>query len=101
VHEFSNGGIAFGMLDMVFPYQSDTIVLQPGERLLLYTDGVTEAMNSDGMQYDTSDTLKKFMLRNRPAAAETFINALMADVAQFTGSAPQSDDITALYLLRQ
>jgi serine phosphatase RsbU (regulator of sigma subunit) len=100
IEEFANGGIAFGMLDLEFPYQSDRIVIQPGERVLLYTDGVPEAMNSEGRQYDTHDTMKRFMIANRPDSAEHFIRSLMNDVTAFTGSAPQSDDITAMYLLR-
>lgn len=100
IEEFANGGIAFGMLDIDFPYQSDRIIIQPGERVLLYTDGVPEAMNSDEELYDTSDSFKKFMINTRPESAEHFIHALMSDVSSFTGSAPQSDDITALYLLR-
>lgn len=100
IQEFANGGIAFGMLDIEFPYQSDLLTIRPGERLLLYTDGVPEAMNSKGMLYDTSDALKKFMINNRPGSAEAFVRSLMSDVTGFTGSAPQSDDITALYLLR-
>ncbi|MDL1893921.1 serine/threonine-protein phosphatase, partial [Sphingobacteriales bacterium CHB3] len=100
IEEFANGGIAFGMLDIDFPYQSDRIIIQPGERVLLYTDGVPEAMNSDEKLYDTNDSFKKFMINNRPESAEDFIHSLMSDVSSFTGSAPQSDDITALYLLR-
>lgn len=100
VQELANGGIAFGMIDMDFPYQSDQVVVAPGERVLLYTDGVTEAMNAEKKQYDTNGTLMNFMLKNRPAKAETFIHDLISDVTNFTGSAPQSDDITAMYVLR-
>jgi serine phosphatase RsbU (regulator of sigma subunit) len=99
IQELAAGGIAFGMLDIDFPYQSDRMTIQPGERLLLYTDGVPEAMNSEEKQYDANDSLRTFMINNRPGSAETFIRSLLEDVTTFTGSAPQSDDITAMYLL--
>lgn len=95
------GGIAFGMLDMDFPYETDCVTLEPGERVLFYTDGVTEAMNLHGNQYDSTGALARFMRENVPESAEQFIRDLIADVVAFTGSAPQSDDITALYLFRK
>lgn len=101
IEEYAAGGIAFGMLDIEFPYQSDRIIIQPGERVLLYTDGVPEAMNNDEKQYDADDSLKNLVRTRRPSGAAEFIRLLIDDVAAFTGSAPQSDDITAMYLLRR
>ncbi len=100
VDSLSRGGIAFGMMDMDFPYETDSVTIAHGERVLLYTDGVTEAMNAQGKQYDEHDALKRFLIAHRPAAAEEFVRGLLADVAVFTGSAPQSDDMTAMYLTR-
>jgi phosphoserine phosphatase RsbU/P len=101
VHELSVGGVPFGMLDMDFPFQSEKVTLNPGERLLLYTDGVTEAANEESELYDSSNPLKEFVVRRRPERADEFIRALIADVRKFTGSAVQSDDITAIYLVRR
>ena len=101
VHELSVGGVPFGMLDMDFPFESEKVTLNPGERLLLYTDGVTEAANEESELYDSSNPLKEFVIRRKPDRADEFINALIADVRKFTGSAVQSDDITAIYLLRR
>lgn len=101
VDSLSRGGIAFGMIDIDFPYEADSVTIAPGERVLLYTDGVTEAMNAQGKQYDAQDGLRHFLVANRPLSAETFVRDLLADVAAFTGAAPQSDDITAMYLVRR
>lgn len=100
VIELSQGGIPFGMLGIDFPYQSEAIALGPGDRLLLYTDGITEANDDGGRLYDSEGSLKSFFERQTPADARTFIADLIADVKAFTGSAPQADDITALYLMR-
>ncbi|HXG37485.1 MAG TPA: PP2C family protein-serine/threonine phosphatase [Bacteroidota bacterium] len=101
VQQLTAGGIAFGMLDMDFPYETDCVTLEPGERVLFYTDGITEAMDGHGNLYDSAGTLADIMRRNTPASAEQFVRDLVADVVAFTASAPQSDDITALYLFRK
>jgi serine phosphatase RsbU (regulator of sigma subunit) len=100
VMELSQGGIPLGMLGIDFPYQCETITLGRGDRLLLYTDGITEAHNEESRLYDTDGTLKDFFAKQTPDHAGDFIAALIADVKAFTGSAPQADDITALYLMR-
>jgi sigma-B regulation protein RsbU (phosphoserine phosphatase) len=99
--ELGNGGLALGMMDMEFPYETDSVVLEPGDRLLLYTDGVSEAMNASGALYDTEGTLRNLVVRHRPDRSELFIRELIADIQRFVGSAPQADDITALYLMRR
>jgi sigma-B regulation protein RsbU (phosphoserine phosphatase) len=100
-HELGKGGLALGMMDMEFPYETDSVVLGRGDRLLLFTDGVSEAMNAAGTLYDGDGALREFVLRHRPDRSETFIHGLIADIQQFVGSAPQADDITALYLIRR
>jgi serine phosphatase RsbU (regulator of sigma subunit) len=99
--ELSQGGVPFGMLDMDFPYQSETTPIGSGDRLLLYTDGITEASTVSGELYDSAVPLKDFFLKHRPEKADTFIQDLIADIRRFTGDAPQSDDITAMILLRR
>ncbi len=88
------------MLGIDFPYQCETITLGPGDRLLLYTDGITEAHDEQSRLYDKDGALKDFFAGQTPANARDFISALIADVKAFTGTAPQADDITALYLMR-
>jgi serine phosphatase RsbU (regulator of sigma subunit) len=100
IQELNAGGIALGMLDIDFPFQSEHFTIGKGERLLLYTDGIPEATNEHQVLYDTHVPLQQFVLRVRPERAEKFIQELILDIKNFTGNAPQSDDITALYLLR-
>ena len=100
IKELAEGGIPFGMLGMDFPYNSQKVALNPGESVLLYTDGVTEAMNHKEDQYDDVRPLTDFYRTHRDLPAARFIHLLMEDIDDFTGSTPQSDDITALYLKR-
>jgi sigma-B regulation protein RsbU (phosphoserine phosphatase) len=100
LQELLLGGIPLGMIDMDFPYQSETVTIAKGERLLLYTDGIPEATDGRQRLYEEDFPLKDYVSGHVPARAETFIHELIADVKKFTGSAPQNDDITAVYLLK-
>lgn len=101
IRQLTAGGVPFGMLDLDFPYQSEQTVLAPGDRLLLYTDGVTEAIDERERLYDTEAPLIDFFVHHRHDRADAFIRDLINDLKRFTGNAPQSDDITALYLMRR
>ena len=94
------GGVAFGMFDMGLPFEGEKLKINKGERLLLYTDGIPEAMNEKEEEY-SDERLEKFFIKNKPVKAETFINNIVSDVKKHTGNTPQSDDITALYLIRK
>src|SRR5499426_3836636 len=92
----SLGGRVLGLVEQTL-YASGRIVLRPGEALLLYTDGVTEAMNPSETLY-SDQRLAEFLRTNRGSAPRQIIGDLIGDVKQFAGGAPQSDDITVLAL---
>ena len=101
VEELKLGGIPLGMLEADFPYQSEHATLTKGGGLLLYTDGVTEAENDHHELYEQQHSLSGFLASRRPVHAEQFIEDLLIELRNHTGSAPQNDDITALYLIRK
>jgi sigma-B regulation protein RsbU (phosphoserine phosphatase) len=76
-------------------YQTRKIILNPGDMLLLYTDGVTEAMDKKEELYSEERLLGAVEKseQNRP---EDLIAAILKSVQEFAGEAPQSDDITCL-----
>lgn len=89
----TRGGIALAaMSDM--KYKSSACRLEDGDFILLYTDGVTEAMNQAGELYGESRLEKFISSANAISVAELFSN-----VATFANGAEQSDDITALSLV--
>jgi phosphoserine phosphatase RsbU/P len=90
------GGRALGLVEQS-PYASGRMVLGPGEGLLLYSDGVTEAMDSSEALY-SDQRLARFLAGNRRSSPRQIIGDLVSDVRSFAGAAPQSDDITALAL---
>ena len=76
-------------------YRIGEIALHPGDRLFLYTDGVTEATNTENKLYG-EDRLLTFMNRNAAMEATTLLPALKTNIDEFVGEAPQFDDITML-----
>ena len=92
------GGIALGVLPG-FDYKQTSHVLQPGETIVLYTDGVTEAMNADGELFGI-EGLQNYFANTPPADSEGTSQQVMQAVSDFAGNAPQSDDITCLTLQR-
>jgi sigma-B regulation protein RsbU (phosphoserine phosphatase) len=90
------GGISLGLMEQG-PYASGGVVLGPGESLLLYTDGVTEAMNPSRTLY-SDERLELFLGTTDSLAPRQIIDSLISDVRHFAGQAPQSDDITVLAL---
>ncbi|GFK94588.1 Phosphoserine phosphatase RsbU [Fundidesulfovibrio magnetotacticus] len=67
--------------------------LEPGQLLLLYTDGIHEAVNPDGAMYGR-ERLKAVLAANANAPASTVVNALMADLKVFKDGLPLEDDVT-------
>ena len=92
------GGIALGVLPG-HDYKQTSHVLQPGETIVLYTDGVTEAMNADGELFGI-EGLREYFANTPPVDSEGTSQQVMQAVADFAGDAPQSDDITCLTLQR-
>jgi sigma-B regulation protein RsbU (phosphoserine phosphatase) len=72
--------------------------LDPGDMLLAFTDGVTEAKNTADEQY--TDERLEMLMTAAPDSAEALLAYVQADVKLHVGLAPQSDDITMLALRR-
>jgi serine phosphatase RsbU (regulator of sigma subunit) len=94
------GGVAFGMFDMGLPFDSQKLVLEKGERLFIFSDGIPEAMDKDEEEY-TDERMEKYFIDVTPNNAGDFIKAIVSDVKAHTNGETQSDDITALYLIRK
>jgi sigma-B regulation protein RsbU (phosphoserine phosphatase) len=88
------GGMMAGLYDIA-KYECGSLQLEPGDGVLLYTDGLTEAFDAAGAMFGDSG-----LLANLEAAAhapvEEVVKGLMRGVKAFTGSAPQSDDMTVM-----
>jgi sigma-B regulation protein RsbU (phosphoserine phosphatase) len=90
---FSPGFVLGPMPDI--EYRTEEILLQPGELFLLYTDGVTEAINPK-MELFGEELLLQVVNRCGSISPKEVINAIRSEVHSFADGAPQSDDITML-----
>ncbi|HEX7776647.1 MAG TPA: SpoIIE family protein phosphatase [Parvibaculum sp.] len=79
------------------PYRTGEATLVPGDRLFLYTDGITEANDPDSALYG-DERLMKAMENSRHLPGRELIDAVITSVDGFAKTAPQFDDITCLTL---
>ena len=92
IQEVTARGIALGVLEDI-ELEEREIDVAPGDLLVFYTDGVTEAMNTSGQQFD-GERLRAAVIANPDASAQQILSAVVDAVRAFTGDTPQSDDIT-------
>ena len=92
------GGIALGVMPGL-EYKESNVTLAPGDTLVLYTDGVSEAMNSEGEEFGVA-RLRQIFDGQAPASARDANEAILQSVTNFAGETPQSDDVTCLVLRR-
>ena len=89
--------VAAGVMEG-YRYAKETVTFTPGTRILVYTDGVTEAEQKDHAQYGDARLLAFTSAHAKDMPAD-LIDNLMRDLDAFTDGAEQSDDITALAVL--
>lgn len=78
-------------------YRLNEVTLLPGDRVFLYTDGVTEATDTDENLYG-ENRLIEYMGAKRSEDSVTLLHSLKTDIDSFVNGAPQFDDITMLVL---
>ena len=92
-------GLALGVLPG-FDFLQHSHELSPGDTVILYTDGVTEAINTEEEQLGLK-RLRETFAQNPPKAAEDAGRRVIDLVNEFAGDAPQFDDTTCLVLRRE
>ena len=90
------GGLIIGAMRNS-EYQSNVIMLQPGESIFFYTDGVTEAFNKEKEEYKEI-RLEKVIEGKHSLSTTDLVTQVFEDVQTFTNGFEQSDDITCLAL---
>lgn len=94
------GGMVLGMVAHDMFQRSlteETLQVEPGDVMLLYTDGVSETANAAREEF-TEQRLAESLKRLSQATAREVAEGLEAEVAAFRGQAPQEDDVTLLVL---
>ena len=91
-------GVVLGLVEGM-DYAERRATLQPGETLVMYSDGVSEAMNPEGEEFGT-ERLKRLFEGAAPTSAEEANATILKAITAFAGDHAQSDDITCLVLHR-
>lgn len=78
-------------------YRAGSMILEPGDKIFQYTDGVTEATNIHNKLYGM-ERLEVILNKVKCGTPHEILPAVKADVDEFVGEAPQFDDITMLCL---
>ena len=79
-------------------YQADRVQLLPGDALVLFTDGITEATNSSGGFYGKERLAAAVALVDKSASATALLAAISSDVHAFVAAAEPSDDLALLVI---
>jgi sigma-B regulation protein RsbU (phosphoserine phosphatase) len=99
VQALCNTGMPLGLFQDVI-WGQGVVQLAPGDVLVLYTDGITEARDAQREFFD-EDRLRESLIANRGQPAETIRDAILGAVDEFVGDAPQSDDIGLVVVARE
>jgi serine phosphatase RsbU (regulator of sigma subunit) len=97
VHEIQASGTPIGLVPMM-EYKSETLVFQPGSRLLFYTDGLTEVFQGDD-EFGPERLLATFR-ECKSEDCTAILKVLWQQLVEFSRGEPQQDDMTALALVR-
>jgi pSer/pThr/pTyr-binding forkhead associated (FHA) protein len=92
-------GLPLGVLEE-FDFETVTAKLEPGESVVLYSDGVSEAVNSQGMMY-TSERIVERLANMQRKSPEEIGRALLDDLQRYVGDYEQSDDISIVVFGRK
>ena len=91
------GGLLLGVMQDM-PYKRGSVDLNPGDVLVSFTDGVTEAMSPEEEEFH-EDRLEAILREHQDESAQHILNAVRAAIVDFTGSETQlSDDLTMIVM---
>lgn len=95
----NDGNLVLGVMEEM-KFKRSSLQLNPGDALVMYTDGVTEAENTEHAQFGES-RLETELAALKGAESKQIVTSVLAKVREFTAGAPQSDDITQLVIRRK
>jgi sigma-B regulation protein RsbU (phosphoserine phosphatase) len=94
LRRLDSGGPPLGLFDAI-PFQEETVSLEPGDWVVVFSDGVSEALSAAGEEFGDARIAEvaRAHYDHEPAV---LLEALLSSVRTFATGAPQSDDVTAL-----
>ncbi|MBN1397550.1 MAG: PP2C family protein-serine/threonine phosphatase, partial [Bacteroidetes bacterium] len=97
VETLEEGGLILGVFKTTAPYAESAVKLMPGDVLVMYTDGISEAMNQKEDQF-SEEKLTAILKESTNLSAKEIIKKVQHALEIHTQGTPQSDDITLLVL---
>ena len=97
--QLTTTGIVLGALES-FAFQEDTIPFECGDLLVIYSDGITEAMNEEDEEFG-EERLGEMIVERRADSANALAEEIFATVRQHAGNSLQTDDMTLLIIRRE
>ncbi len=96
VERLETGNLVLGAIEDV-TYTEDLVKLDKGDTLVVFSDGISEAINPDEEEFG-EDLLPEIISANRDASAMSLIDTIIDEVIRFAGKAPQRDDMTMVII---
>lgn len=93
--ELNEGGLILGFMDENVDWDTGKVKIMPGDLIFLYTDGITEAMNSENEEFG-EENLKLFLSKYQINSSEIIISGIKDEINSFAKGLNQYDDITAV-----
>lgn len=93
IQRLTKGGVILGVISTLMPYEVETTVLESGDTLLLFTDGVTESMNQKREEFG-EERLEAILKAHADKPASSLIEKIIEETARFQPMSEQHDDIT-------
>jgi serine phosphatase RsbU (regulator of sigma subunit) len=94
VRRLDTGGLVLGLFDHA-TFDEESLTLQPGDLVVAFSDGVTEALNPAGEEFG-DERLLACLSTHRTKPPQAVLDALLADLRSFCADATQNDDVTVV-----
>jgi len=95
ITKFKNGGMLMGVMPTITPYKNEVTKLEKDDLIIMFTDGITEAMDRENNEF-SDERLENLSLTLNNLSANDALEKILSEVETFTGGVDQSDDITAI-----
>jgi sigma-B regulation protein RsbU (phosphoserine phosphatase) len=97
VRRLETGGTVLGLFEHV-SFDEETIRMEPGDTIVAFSDGVTEALNAAGEEFGDDRLLASIAAKTGNTPQE-IVEGLLGDIRSFCGNATQSDDVTIVMVI--
>jgi len=95
VRRLTTGGLIVGLFEEA-EYEQEVVTMSPGDTLIIFSDGVSEATNAEGTEFGDERLLECVQACGSNIEPRGLVEQVLASVREFTVGEPQSDDITVL-----